>query len=62
MYWIEEDTEKLEAICYDDKKDFRIRICYPKYNQQAKNDAIDKFWEAFEKLRENKALKNEYSE
>lgn len=58
MFNIISVTEKLNAISYDNKKDIRIQVCYPKYDMKRKQEAIDDFWKHFERLSINSQVVN----
>jgi hypothetical protein len=56
MYTIIRDSENLDAVEYDNKKDIRIRICYKRYDEWAKLYAIKKFWEEYRRLYDNSII------
>jgi hypothetical protein len=58
MFTVIEVTENLNAIAFDNKKDIRIQICYPKYDMVRKKEAINDFWKYYERLRINSRLNN----
>ena len=53
-----EITEELNAITYDNKRDIRIQIAYPKYDRIREQEAINKFWREFERLSINSRIVN----
>jgi hypothetical protein len=58
MFTVIEVTENLNAIAFDNKKDIRIQICYPKHDMVRKEEAIKDFWKHFERLSINSQIVN----
>ena len=50
-------TDSVNAIAYDNKRDIRIQICYPKNDSIREQVAINDFWREFEKLSINSQIK-----
>jgi hypothetical protein len=57
MFTIIEETDNLSAVTYN-KKDIRIKICYPKDDAERKECAINDFWKELERQSINLQIVN----
>ena len=58
VYKVVEISEAINAIVFDNKKDIRIQVCYPKNNAIREMEAEKDFWKEYERLSANSRLIN----